>query len=102
MTIPPSITLTPKGYVFFVKVIPKAKKAGLDGWEEGRLKVKLHSPPERGAANKELIEMLAKTLGIKRGQIEILSGETSRIKRVAVDAAVNPQQLLNLQLKAGD
>lgn len=97
MTIPQQIALTSKGYVFFVKVIPKAKKAGFDGWEEGRLKVKLNSPPERGAANRELIEMLAEALGIKKAQIEILSGETSRIKKVAIDASANPELLLKLQ-----
>lgn len=96
MTAKEPIAITSKGYVFFVKVIPKSRKTGFDGWEEGRLKIKLHSPPERGAANRELVEMLAEALGVKKGQIEILSGETSRIKKVAVDAAVDPKKLLKL------
>lgn len=82
-----------KGHVFFVKVTPKSKRASIEEWEEGKLKVKVVSPPEKGAANLEVIELLADALNIRKGLIRILSGETSRIKKVAVDVSVSIEKL---------
>lgn len=53
--------------------------------EEGRLKVRVTVPPERGKANKKVVELLSKTLKVPKGSIEIVRGETSRIKVVRVE-----------------
>ena len=45
-----------------VKVIPRAHKNALAGYENGILKVRLHAVPEKGKANEELIEFLARCL----------------------------------------
>jgi uncharacterized protein len=66
-----------------IKVFPNSGKLEfkLDG---DRLKCYLTSTPEKGKANKELISFLAKKLGIRQFDIVILSGVTTRIKRVKI------------------
>jgi uncharacterized protein (TIGR00251 family) len=50
------------------------------------LSVRVAAPPVDGAANAALIGFLAKSLGVARTDIAIASGETSRLKRVAIRA----------------
>jgi uncharacterized protein (TIGR00251 family) len=49
------------------------------------LKVRLHSPPVDGAANEELVTFLAKTLGVSKRAVRIVSGQSSRGKTVEVE-----------------
>lgn len=70
--------------ILSVKVIPNASKNEILRWEEGRLVIKIQGVPEKGKVNANLIAFLAKTLGIAKSQIEILSGETSRLKRLNI------------------
>jgi uncharacterized protein (TIGR00251 family) len=51
---------------------------------DGALKVSVQAAPEDGKANDAIMELLKKTLGIKRNQIEILSGQTSRDKKFLI------------------
>ncbi len=67
-----------------VKVIPHASKNEILRWEENRLVVKIQGVPKKGKVNENLIGFLAKTLGIAKSQIEILSGETSRLKKLNI------------------
>ncbi|HET9361462.1 MAG TPA: DUF167 domain-containing protein [Vicinamibacterales bacterium] len=67
-----------------VHVIPRAKKAGLDGVRAGALLVRLHSAPVDGAANKELTAVIANAFGVSRAAVTIVSGQRSRRKRVHV------------------
>ncbi|WP_457678072.1 DUF167 domain-containing protein [Thermovibrio sp.] len=53
--------------------------------EEGRLKVKVTAPPEKGKANEALIELLSKRLKVPKRSISIVSGQTSRVKRVFIE-----------------
>jgi uncharacterized protein (TIGR00251 family) len=52
---------------------------------DGALLVRLQSPPVEGAANAELIQILAKALRVPRGSISIVAGERSRQKRVRIE-----------------
>lgn len=52
---------------------------------DGRLKIAVTAPPIDGEANAAVIEVLSKTLGIARRQIEIVSGQASRRKTVRLD-----------------
>jgi uncharacterized protein (TIGR00251 family) len=71
--------------VFFsVRVVPRASKSEIAGEIGGGLKVRLCSPPVDGAANAELIKLLARTLAVSRGQVEIVSGQTSKTKRIRI------------------
>jgi uncharacterized protein (TIGR00251 family) len=75
-----------------VRVIPRASKAGVAGIRDGALLVRLQSPPVDGAANEELIHVIAKTFGVAKRDVAIASGERSKLKRVAI-ATMNEQQL---------
>ena len=72
------------GCILPVHAQPRARKAGILGEHAGALKVAVTAPPEDGRANKALAQLLAKTLGFKRSQVELLSGETSREKRFLI------------------
>ena len=72
------------GISFPIRVIPRAKRNQVVGVAAGALKVSVTAPPEDGRANTAVIEVLANWLGIKRRQIEILSGATNRNKVVRV------------------
>jgi uncharacterized protein (TIGR00251 family) len=71
--------------VLELRVQPRASKTELVGWHGGALKVRLTAPPAEGAANEALIALLAEVLGVRRAEIRILSGQTGRQKRVAID-----------------
>ena len=55
---------------------------GADGREE--LEVRVSEAPTDGSANSAVIKLLAKALGVPRLEVEIVSGQTSRHKRIAV------------------
>jgi hypothetical protein len=75
-----------------VRVIPRASKPGIAGTRDGALLVRLQSPPVEGAANSELIDVIAKTFGVPKRDVSIESGERSKLKRVAI-ATVDRQQM---------
>ena len=60
-----------------------------------RIKVYLKSPPEDGKANRELTGFLAKSLGCRLAQVDILSGATSRTKRVKIDLSLTREEVLS-------
>ena len=68
-----------------MRVAPRASRNELAGVEAGALKVRLTAPPVEGAANQALIKLLAKSLGVAKGKISVVSGERSRNKRVLVE-----------------
>jgi len=88
------ITPTPhaEGCVLPVRAMPGARKEGVQGVYAGALKLAVQAPPERGKANKALIALLRKLLGVKRSQIELLSGQTSHDKRFLV-RDLTPEEL---------
>jgi len=70
---------------FEVRVIPRSSKSEIVGEHSGALKVKLKSPPVDGAANDELVRLFAKRIGISRDNIAIVSGQSTRIKRLRIN-----------------
>lgn len=68
--------------VFPVFVVPRASRSEFAGELGGAVKVRLASPPVDGKANAELVKLLAKLFRIARSQIEIISGLSSRSKRI--------------------
>ena len=65
-----------------VRVTPRASKPGITTDADGTLKVRLQSPPVDGAANEELVRLLASHFGIPRRQVELCAGQAGRTKRV--------------------
>ena len=67
-----------------IKLIPRSSRTQIIGKEGDLIKVKVTSPPVDGKANKALIELFAKKLGLPKGNIEIISGKNSRIKSIRI------------------
>jgi len=83
------ISATAGGVVIDVRVIPRAAKPGIAGSRDGALLVRLKAPPVEGAANAELIELMAKAAGVPKRLVSIIAGERGRTKRVAI-AGISP------------
>jgi Uncharacterized conserved protein len=72
-----------------VRVIPRASKSGIAGWRGEALLVRLHAAPVEGAANSELIEVLAEALNVPKRAVSIMSGARSRQKRVRIEGVTD-------------
>ena len=82
---PPSwLTVKNQDVIIDIHAQPGAKRSAVVGEHGGRLKIAIASPPIDGKANSALITFLAKTLGVSKSSVSILSGETSRQKRLIV------------------
>ena len=73
---------TKDGCIVVVKATPRASKSEIVGAEADWLRVRLQAPPVDGKANAELAALFAKTFGIPKRSVEILTGDTSRLKRI--------------------
>ena len=78
------IRSTPDGIVIDVRVIPRSGTSGVAGTRNDALLIRLHASPVEGAANDELIEVIAKALGVARRAVSIAAGARSRQKRVRI------------------
>ena len=67
-----------------VRVQPKAARAAVVGEHNGALKVAVTAAPEKGKANKAVVEVLSKALRIAKSSIELVGGATSRDKTFAI------------------
>ncbi|MDP2066747.1 MAG: DUF167 domain-containing protein [Burkholderiaceae bacterium] len=72
-----------------VHVVPNASRTEADGLHDGALRVRLHAPPVDGKANEAVAAWLADTLKVRRSEVALIRGQTSRRKqlRVTPDAA---------------
>jgi uncharacterized protein (TIGR00251 family) len=77
----------PQGLLIDVRVQPKSAQNAIVGEHDGALKIKLNAPPVEGKANKALVQFLAKWLRCPKSSLEIVSGQTSRSKRLLVRIA---------------
>src|SRR5215831_12031109 len=73
-----------------IRVIPRARKSEVAGLRGDAWLVRLQAPPVEGAANDELIAVLAKVLHVPRRDVTIVSGHRSRDKRVLVASLDSP------------
>jgi len=69
---------------------PKAQRDEIVGEHDGRLRIRINALPADGAANKRLCKYLATTFRVGTSDVDILSGEASRLKTAAVR---KPRQL---------
>jgi uncharacterized protein (TIGR00251 family) len=70
--------------IFTVRVVPRASKSEIVGAHAGALKVRIAAPPVEGAANAELIRVLAKTFDVSKSAVEIVGGQTSKTKQIKI------------------
>jgi len=75
-----------------VRVYPAAPRSEVAGFTDGVLRAKVAAPPVKGKANRELIALLSRILGVDKSNVTIIKGLTSRSKIVAVDG-LSPEEL---------
>ena len=68
-----------------VRLTPRASREEIAGFEGETLRVRVTAPPVAGRANRALVRLLAKRLGVPRGAVRVVAGQASRSKIVAVD-----------------
>jgi hypothetical protein len=78
------IRATDGGLVVSVKVQPNSSKDRVVGEYADKIKIAVTVAPEKGKANKAVIKLFAKWLGIKNSDIQVISGETSRDKELFI------------------
>ena len=74
-----------------MRIVPRASTSEIAGEYAGALRIRIAEPPVEGAANRELIRLLAKKLKVPQNAVEIVSGASSkkkiiRLKGVAATA----------------
>jgi hypothetical protein len=85
-----SVTAREAGVRFAVHVQPRAKKPGIDGTHGDALRVRVQAPPVDGAANDDVIAVIADALGVPRRAVRIAAGHSGRQKLVDVDGIDAP------------
>jgi hypothetical protein len=75
---------TSEGILLEVKVIPRSARNELAGTADGVLRIKLTAPPVDGSANRQLLEFLAELLGVRKSDMEIVKGLSSRNKTIRI------------------
>ena len=78
------IEQTSEGVVIPVKALPGSRKNEVRGEQNGALKVSVTQIPEKGKANKAIVEQLAKGLKLRKSQVQLISGETNSLKKFLI------------------
>ena len=73
--------------VIGVRVTPRSARPGIGDWKTdpgGRpfLEMRVAAAPADGAANEEVIKLLAKSLGVPKSSVTLVSGQAARLKRI--------------------
>lgn len=92
----------PTGLSLFVRVTPNSGRDAIEGVEfrdDGTavLRLRVRAVPDKGKANAAVVALLAKALGVPKSAVGVVSGETARLKTLAV--AGEPDALA-MRLKA--
>lgn len=81
-----------------VKVVPGASRTRLMGEWNGRAKIAVAAPPEKGKANKAIVEWLAKLLAVRKSNVSVVAGQTSAVKTIKIDGVTAGAVRAALQL----
>ena len=84
-----------RGLTFTVRIVPRASRTEIVGEYNGALRIRIAAPPVEGAANRELIRLLAKIFKLPQNAVEIISGAASKSKIVHI-AGADSAKLENL------
>ena len=85
---------TPTGTTLNLHCQPGAKLTKVVGLHDGCLKISLQAPALENKANELLLSWLSKQLRVPQKQIQLLSGQNSRIKRVEIRGSITPEQII--------
>ena len=88
-----------RALTFAVRIVPRASRSELAGEYNGALRIRIAAPPVAGAANRELIRLLAKMFKLPQNSIAIISGAGSKNKVVHIAGADSArlEQLIRLK-----
>ena len=70
--------------VLKLRVTPRGSRNEITAWRGDTLYVKIAAPPVEGAANAALVKFIAKSLGLRKSQVRLVSGEKSREKTISI------------------
>ena len=82
--------------VFGVQVVPRASRTEIVGEHNGYLRVRVAAPPVDGAANEELIAVIAKTLKVPKSAVSIAGGHTNKLKQIRITNGKNSELVKTL------
>jgi len=85
---------TPTGITLNLHCQPGAKLTKVVGLHDGCLKISLQAPALENKANEILLSWLSKQLRVPQKQIQLLSGQNSRIKRVEIWGSITSEQII--------
>ena len=76
---------SPRPLRLSVKVVPKSSRNEIvEVQTDGTWRIKVAAAPEKGKANAELCDFLAKEFGVARSKVEVVTGHTSQRKQVVI------------------
>lgn len=89
------------GFIVRIKLTPNASFCGFgelftNADEQVFLKAGITTAPEKGMANKDLIKMIAKELKVSKQCIELVSGATTHLKKLYINANLTPEMVQKL------
>jgi len=87
---------TPTGITLNLHCQPGAKVTKVVGLHDGCLKISLQAPALENKANELLLAWLSKQLRVPQKQIQFVSGQNSRQKRVEIWGSISPEQIVQL------
>lgn len=76
-----------QAWLLRIRLQPAARRSGVAGEHGDRLKIAVRAPAVEGKANEALLRWLSEQLGVPRTTVTLVSGQTSRDKRIAVQKA---------------
>jgi uncharacterized protein (TIGR00251 family) len=85
---------TPTGIVLNLHCQPGAKLTKVVGLHDGCLKISLQAPALENKANEMLLSWLSKRLKLPQKQIQLISGQSSRIKRLEIWGSITSEQII--------
>lgn len=97
MTLPVWLSEKDQDIVLRLHAQPGAKRTSVVGLYGDKLKIAVATPPVDGKANQAIIAFLAKTLGISKSKLTLISGETSREKRIRIQGITANECVTKLQ-----
>ena len=97
MTLPVWLSEKDQDIVLRLHAQPGAKRTSVVGLYGDKLKIAVATPPVDGKPNQAIIAFLAKTLGISKSKLTLISGETSREKRIRIQGITANECVAKLQ-----
>lgn len=86
-----------EGCVIPVRAQTCARNDAIIGEQAGALKISVKAPPDQGRANKAILRVLCDRFDLKQSQVDLLSGHTSRAKKILVRGVAAADLTLSLQ-----